>query len=339
MPSEGQTSANGPLSEASRRPSSGVRRWTFRIATPILAVVVLFVMLEIAFRIADVPSVHGPILRESYENTAAADNYRNTLGLRERWEDVPGDENSIRIAFLGDSVTYGAGVEQEQGFVHLIEGLLNNGKPLCYVTINLGEPGTDPADQVQVYQRVRHAVRPDVLVHMLYCNDLGRDLYEDLKFIHDLQFRKSWPAQVSHVWRYFERRVRYEMVFQHTVDYFRGGDSPFKRDQAWQRLTGAVREVQAMAQADGARYVMVMWPWLARLDDYPLQDVHRRMQNVAEQLDAPFFDLLDTFRGRNARRMRLSIIDEHPSPMAHRLGAQAIAEYLRSSGILDDADP
>jgi lysophospholipase L1-like esterase len=330
---------NNAHSVASAPPRRGARRWIFRIATPILALLLLFVGLEIAFRIAGVPSVHGPILRESYENAAAADNYRNALGLRERWGEVPGDENSIRIAFLGDSITYGAGVEQEQGFVHLIEGLLNDGKPLRYVTINLGEPGTDPVDQVEVYQRVRRAVRPDVLVHVLYCNDLGRDLYEDLKFIHALQFRKSWPATYSHVWRYFERRVRYEMVFQRTVDYFRGGDSPFKRERAWQRLTDAVRKVKAMAEADGARYVMVMWPWLARLDDYPLEDVHRRMRRVAEQLDVPFFDLLGTFRGRNARRMRLSIIDEHPSPEGHRLGALALAEYLRGSGILDGAEP
>jgi len=305
----------------------------FRLITAIATPIAASAVLETTFRVFDIP---GPELvpRESYENAAAVDNIRNALGLRERWEQVPGDENTVRIAFLGDSITYAAGVEQEDGFVHKVEELLNHDGPLRFVTINIGQQGTDPVAQLPLFQRVIDTVRPHVVVHVLYPNDLGRDLYEDLKLIHALQYRRSLPAQYSHVWRFFERRLRYRNVFQRTVDYFHGGDSPFKRQRAWSRLTEGVTQAKAIAEQHDARYVMVMWPWLARLDDYPLEEVHEGVRALARRLNVPYLDLLDTFRHRDARRMRISIIDEHPTPVAHDLAAVDIIRFLNSSGIL-----
>lgn len=307
--------------------------WFFRIGTLTGTPVLVLAVLELVFRILGLPS-NVPIPRESTENAGLVDSSRNAAGLRERWDQVPGDENAVRIGFLGDSFTFAAGVEQEQGFVHKIETLLNRPGELRYVTINMGEPGTDPFEQTQVYRRVKEFARPDVLIHVLYCNDLGHDLYEELKRIHALQNRRSLLARHSNVWRFLERRVRCEMVLKRTVDYFRGGDSPFQRRQAWERLTSGLRAVKEIADADQTPYALVLFPWLFRLDDYPLDQVHSEVRRVADEMEIPFLDLLKTFRGRSARRMRISVIDEHPSPEAHTLAAQRIVRFLHEQGFV-----
>ncbi len=304
------------------------RRW-FKVCVVIATPPLAFVCLEIVFRIAGIGG-DLPLPRSSRGNAALVDTTRNRMGIREPWDTVPGDASTMRIAFLGDSFTFGTSVEQDQCFVHLVEKMINSDRRNAVVTINMGEPGTDPAEQVAVYERLRELVQPDVVVHVLYCNDLGHDLYDDLVRIHALQDRRSFAADHSYVWRYFERRVRYDRVLQQTLDYFRGGDSPFKRRQAWQRLENGVRKVRRLVEEDGATYVIVMFPWLASLDDYPLTDVHDRVRHLASDIGVPFLDLLDTFRGRDASRMRISIIDEHPSVEAHRLTATAITRFLQN---------
>jgi len=296
------------------------------IATPPFALVCL----EIVFRILGIGG-NLPLPRSSRDNAALVDTTRNWMGIREQWDTVPGDASTTQIAFLGDSFTFGTSVEQNECFVHLIEKKINSIASNAVVTINMGEPGTDPVQQVAVYKRLREFVHPNVVVHVLYCNDLGHDLYDDLVRIHALQDRRSLAASYSHVWRYFERRVRYDRVFRQTLDYFRGGDSPFKRRKAWQRFEKGVRDVRRLVERDGATYVMVMFPWLASLDDYPLSDLHERVRRLANEMGVPFLDLLDTFRGRDASQMRISIIDEHPSPKAHRLAATAMTRFLRST--------
>lgn len=265
----------------------------------------------------------------------AVDYGRNALGIREPWEQVPDGDGLVRIAFLGDSFTFGYGVEAEQAFVHLLEGMLNDSEGRRFVTINVGQPGTDTAAQVRRYRRLKDTLRPHVLVHVLYCNDLGHDLQEELRVIHALLRERSPMAQHSCLWRFVEGRLRALRVRRRTLSYFRGGDSPLKRERGWSHLRTGVEKVLAMAREDGTAYLLVLFPWLYTLDDYPLDDVHRRMARLAADLGVPFLDLLDAFRDRDARDVRISATDEHPNPEGHRLAADALARFLRAEGHAD----
>ncbi len=310
-----------------------VKRRILRVATVAGSLLITLVALELVFRLFSPP--RPPVPRDSGENALAVDTARNVLGLREPWDEVPGGDQAVRIAFLGDSFTFAACVEQREGFVHQVEEILNPAGALRYVTINLGQPGTEPQVQSEMYRRLKGRLRPDVVVHVLYCNDLGHDLYDELKMIHAMQNRRSRAAHVSHLWGFVEGRIRYTMVKRRTLDYFRGGDSPFRRRQAWERLRAGVESVVDMARSDGTRYVLVMFPWLFSLDDYPLEDVHARMRRLAGELGVPFLDLLETFRGLDARALRISVTDEHPNPEAHTLAAEAIAGFLRANDVIE----
>jgi len=311
--------------------SDSQKRWKFRLTAMTGSVIVTVFALELVFRLTSPPQ--APVPRDSGDNARAVDTTRNRLGLREPWESVPGNADAMRIAFLGDSFTFAACVEQTDGFVDKIERILNPDGGLDYVTINVGQPGTDPMVQSEMYARLNGELRPHILVHVVYCNDLGHDLYDELKLIHAMQNRRSAAAQASHLWRFIEARVRYARIKARTLDYYRGGDSPFKRRRAWERFRGGIERVIDLAETDGTRYVLVMFPWLYSLDDYPLTDIHDRVRQLAEDLNVPFLDLFDTFEGRDATELRVSVIDEHPNPHAHTLAARAIAQFLTANDL------
>ncbi|UCF34229.1 MAG: prolipoprotein diacylglyceryl transferase [Phycisphaerales bacterium] len=83
------------------------------------------------------------------------------------------------------------------------------------------------------------------------------------------------------------------------------------------------------AEQGGARYGLVLFPWLFQLEEYPLKDVHAQMRAFASQLDVPYLDLLAAFEGRAGDDLCVSPVNEHPSPMAHRIAAQRLAQFLR----------
>lgn len=96
----------------------------------------------------------------------------NSLGLRER--ELPPERGDVfRIVAIGDSYTYGWGVEQEQTWLRLLEELLAaQGYPVQ--TVNLGKPGSGPPDYAALAERAVPILRPDlILVVLLQGNDLG----------------------------------------------------------------------------------------------------------------------------------------------------------------------
>ena len=133
------------------------------------SIITTLLVLEFVFRFFSPPQ--PPLPRDSGDNARAVDTTRNALGLREPWESVPGGADAVRIAFLGDSFTFAACVEQRDGFVDKIERILNPEGRLRYVTINVGQPGTDPRVQSEMYAGLKSELRPHVLVHVVYCND------------------------------------------------------------------------------------------------------------------------------------------------------------------------
>lgn len=95
----------------------------------------------------------------------------NRLGLRER--DLPNDTSLFRIAAIGDSYTYGWGVNAEDTWLRQIETyLLDHGYPVF--TVNMGKPGTGPPFYAEIAEKALPVVHPRlVIVGILQGNDLA----------------------------------------------------------------------------------------------------------------------------------------------------------------------
>ena len=97
----------------------------------------------------------------------------NSIGLR---DDEPRTDSTLhKILGLGDSFTFGHGVEAESSFIEILENKLNRVSPTDI--LNAGVPGTGPDHYLKVFNHVNKVYKAN---HVLFCIFIGNDL-NDLK--------------------------------------------------------------------------------------------------------------------------------------------------------------
>ena len=125
----------------------------------------------------------------------------NSLGFRGSRE-YPAKQGSYRVLFLGDSFTYGVGVNDDQAFPFLTEEILR-AKNYSVETINTGNPGAGTDFQLKLMQVHGKKLQADLVVLGFYWNDfydnvngehfrVGEGGELTPKTPHSLTAKKAW---------------------------------------------------------------------------------------------------------------------------------------------------
>jgi lysophospholipase L1-like esterase len=260
----------------------------------------------------------------------------NSRGLRERELPLDKADGVTRLLFLGDSVTFGPGVRDDEPFPRLLESRLAEAGAV--ETINAAVVGYNTTQELARLENVGLAYRPDVVVLTFVVNDLL-----DAFSIFDHQYaptglladQKIWLRRNSRLYR-FAQNVYWRVALE--VRRARSGPTEPLRPRA--RLEERLAEIAAIAEtarANGAAFLLVLYP--DNLDD-PVSPgpggeratVREELTRFAERRGYPVFDLtaaLGDVRDPRARELRLRE-DPHPSPAGHRAIADALAPALRA---------
>jgi hypothetical protein len=94
----------------------------------------------------------------------------NSLGWRGPKEFRADKQTTYRVLFLGDSFTYGLGVNDDQTFAAQVEKILTADR-LSVETMNAGCPGKGTDYEVKVFDTVGRKFHPDLTVLCFFCND------------------------------------------------------------------------------------------------------------------------------------------------------------------------
>jgi hypothetical protein len=94
----------------------------------------------------------------------------NSLGWRGRREYRETKPTEYRVLFLGDSFTYGLGVNDDQTFAAQVEKDLRTGR-LSVEVLNAGAPGKGTDYALKCFQTVGRKFHPDLTVLGFFCND------------------------------------------------------------------------------------------------------------------------------------------------------------------------
>ena len=168
-----------------------VKRVVFSVATIVLGLATGLLLLEIVLRIAGVDPMgeftvgRDVLLRESddpelaYELRPGAEGVAwrtpiriNSAGFRDREYEREKPPGTTRIAFLGDSITFGNSLHPEERFTDRLEARYReDGRPVD--VLNLGVGGYSTLEEVVFFERVGLPFDPDLAV-LVYClNDAG----------------------------------------------------------------------------------------------------------------------------------------------------------------------
>lgn len=88
----------------------------------------------------------------------------NSFGMRMTDVDIQKAPNAIRIALMGDSITYGLGVPIEKTFAAQLALLFNQDAGQNIEVLNFGAPGFSSFQGLKQYEWLVHNFKPDVLV-------------------------------------------------------------------------------------------------------------------------------------------------------------------------------
>jgi lysophospholipase L1-like esterase len=260
----------------------------------------------------------------------------NSRGLRERELPLAKPPGTRRVVFLGDSVTFGAGVTDDEPFPRLLERSINGAGGGPIETVNTGVVGYNTIQELARLERAGLPYGPDVVVLTFVVNDLLETFS-----IFDHQYEptgafanvKVWLRRNSYLYRFVQQM--YWRLGQEMRRAREGPTEPLrKRDRVEERLA-TLAEIVATTRANGAGFLLVLYPdnLTDPISPGPSDErltMREELQQFATREQVPLVDLSDALgdvRDPRARQYRLRE-DPHPSPEGHRVIAEALRAPL-----------
>lgn len=177
--------------------SSPRRRWLFKLILVGGTTLFTLVLLEVAVRIMNPPIQVGPALvrfsetlgfelkpnldcrrrSSEYDTTIQT----NSLGMRGPEVAMPKPDGVVRVLCIGDSFTFGRGVDHDETFVQLLEQQLNERNAnASYELLNAGVVGWGTGNQLIYLQECGIDLAPDIVLLQMYKNDFDDNMRSTL---------------------------------------------------------------------------------------------------------------------------------------------------------------
>lgn len=260
---------------------------------------------------------HKPSWETRYGDVLVAYNER---GLRDR-PILPKAEREYRILALGDSVTFGWGVQQDQIFTSRLEQLLPGRLQRPVRVINSGVCGYNTVQEVTYFKREGITLQPDLVLLTYVVNDI-----EESRPFNPWGGPKSFTNRVMK----WLGKLRFYRLAHHTYNYAWQGQlkgssvKPGHGDIGWKQSMSALSELIALCEAHKIPLI-VFFERTDRSENQPLlDDVVRHAHGVPVKDMAVWHDGLDTALLMNSQ------VDRHPNAEGHRVMAEHMADEIVS---------
>lgn len=245
----------------------------------------------------------------------------------------------LRIVFLGDSVTFGEGVHDEDTFVERIAGRLGSALNRKVELYNFGVGGHNSSDALWTWQRYARHLDPDLVVYTFVLNDAEQRMFrldhasgQPVRVPRSIESRRARWSGPPEGWWSGSRLARLAWkswatgkLNTATLEYYRELNASYSPD--WTRCQ---RELKALQQIDPTLAVVV-FPMLYDLAAHPFKPVHLEVADVCGS--AEVIDLHEPLARRAAgdtRGLWVHPGDTHPNEIAHAVAARAIADRLET---------
>lgn len=264
--------------------------WTSRVLLVVAGLFVAFGLAEAAFRLA---WPGGVLVRPTVATTSVQAKVEQLPDGQSYWEyhehmgyDAQGflggykpvDRDRTRLLFLGDSVTFGAGVAVEDNYVSLLEDLLSASCPNIDI-YNIAVPGYGTTQERVSLERKGPSVEPDVVILGVVTNDPVHLTFVG-SLVCDIRIKESngrpefsllpLPDNINR-WL-IDNSVMYQVLTLRGISTL---DQKYGKYDAY--VEASVDEMEQIRQwtvSNGARLILVLFP-----------DLDRPMSDAADSTD------------------------------------------------------
>lgn len=246
----------------------------------------------------------------------------NSDGLRDKeYPLAKGDK--YRIIFLGDSLTFGWGVQENETFASLIEEDLNSNQPTEVINFGTGNYNTEQEVNLFIDKGLKYS--PDKVVLFYFINDA------------ELTPEKSglWFLGYSHFISFYWSRINSLMnnlvpskSFQ---EYY---ESLYEQnEQGWINARKAILQLRDICKENGIEFQVVLLPELHDVNNEIFTNVYNNLALFLRDNNIDYLNLAKLFENHpNQIELWVSFDDAHPNNIAHREIAESSVDFISNKG-------
>jgi lysophospholipase L1-like esterase len=265
----------------------------------------------------------------------------NSDGFRDREFATGRSRGTRRIVCVGDSYTYGWGVELDDSYPKQLERSLSEKHPT--EALNMGVFGYNAAQARVTLEEQGLKYRPDIVIYSFYWDDLlpvrpGPVVIADEESGIRSTLRHSRALFVtvsgarSLLGALSPSRSRFHRCWEALL---RGDDESI--GDLWETEASEIRRMRDSAAAHGAKLFVIVWPLepqvLVGVSTCRFQEKARR---VCDELGVPSVSLLEPLREVACSGESPYLpYEKHPTPEGYRRAVEKMAQALREQGLVE----
>ena len=251
---------------------------------------------------------------------------QNSVGFRDA-EWAPGDRPGVRrIAFVGDSFTYGWGIEERADrFPDRIQARFDAATPGTVEVMNVAKPGWGTASEIPAVDGMIERYGVDEVVLCYVPNDIEKLLPRSPDFDPIRPPEPGWiNLSTSCLMDYLYCRVwvpRVPTVFRYH-DWLADG---FADSAIWQAHRRQLTELIEVCRERGVTIRVALLPFIRTSGEkFQAAKLQAMLSDFFSEHGVPVVDLLPAIANEAPGRLVVNGHDAHPNQRAHELFADAI---------------
>lgn len=242
----------------------------------------------------------------------------NSFGLRGKQLSLNTSTDSYRILLLGDSLTLGWGVAEEQTFASILQRELQMKKTVEIV--NTGHGNFNTSQEVAYFFKFAQDWSPNEVVLFYFINDA-----------EEMQLSSRWEflgnsRLISLAWSSL-RGVASRINKTSYVSYYQKlyeADKP-----GWEKTKQSLERLADYCRQQKIKFKVVILPELHQLKPYPFSSQHLLLKNYLDSIKVPYFDLTESFAEFDyPKELWVANDDAHPNEKAHARIAELTKLFL-----------
>ncbi len=267
---------------------------------------------------------NNPLIAHQHRPNAASFLYgteirTNSIGWRDYEYDSSTD--NYRIMILGDSITFGWGVDFNYTFPKILERLLRENNKNTEV-INTGVGNYNSEMEVNAFFEKGIKYGPDMIVLAYYINDA--------EITHKNPGAIAYILQKSYTYSFFSDKLINLKINLLKQNQFKNFYSALYEEDFEGRIRAAkaISLLAEYAKKNNIPLYIVIIPEMHSFEPYPFQEVTDFVMQTASDNNVTAIDILPYFKGNSPESLWVSSEDAHPNALGQIIIAKGIYQNL-----------
>jgi len=321
----------------------------------LLVVFILFIILgEIVFRVIGIcnlaPKRQGNLLfffeevnsELTYQLKPNTEGYLlgkeviiNSYGLRDYEYALQKQEGTYRIIIIGDSITFGFGVELEESYPKILEEKLKNELNMNIEVINFGVPGYTGIQEFIVLEEQAIKYFPDLIIIGHYLNDPDEvwDIFEATPTSKIPPKIKIFLNENSCSYDFFKERWSRLLNKIGKTNFKSYKELYIEDSELWDAHKERFIDMKEISDTEGIPILVVLFPnWRNLNESYDFKEETLLLIETINKSELNSLDIYSKIKGLNGEEYTISLTDaSHPNYEGNKIVSNLIYEELIKS--------